>query len=259
MTTRRQLKSKGTSRFSKRDRGKKHEKRQARVDALSKALVGEDTCNTFADNCEATWPAWLSLLREATIPNGISSSDPQIIVAFKAVDKVILGKNESYLLRRLAYIQLMRIFSSVEAIIRSERENGSEKRLPGHRDSSAAMRLYASAQDGSSSPSKSTCELKERKRTGRSWLELAGESPPIALMYSKAAELAVKDFKRADRQTMSLLAALIHNACPRRIVEAAAYLTSSIEWAVVTNQALHLPEVAKEIRNYYVTGLPSSS
>src|SRR4051812_43508417 len=89
---------------------------------------------------------WIALLGKTTLPSDIASSDPRIIVAFQAVDSVICGQG-TYLLRRLAYVQLMRLFCSLEAVIQSEREYGRLQRKPCYRDKTVAIDIYMSAQE----------------------------------------------------------------------------------------------------------------
>ncbi|KAK4032878.1 hypothetical protein C8A01DRAFT_20124 [Parachaetomium inaequale] len=158
-----------------------------RVTTLAYRLVGHDSIHSFAENCEKTMGEWIALLGKTTLPSDIASSDPCIIVAFQAVDGVICGRG-TYLLRRLAYVQLMRLFISLTAIIKSERENGRLHRNPCHRDATVAMDIYMSAQERRSNTRDLRRELQERKRFGRSWSDLAGPSPLFVLVYSDAAE-----------------------------------------------------------------------
>ncbi|KAF4446821.1 hypothetical protein F53441_9574 [Fusarium austroafricanum] len=151
------------------------------------ALPEKDVEN--AENCEKTIPDWISLLRKTRLPNFTNSSDSCIINAFKAVDGVICGKQGTYLLRRLAYVQLMRLFVSLEAVIKSERESGGMIRKPGYGDASVAIDIYMSAQESHQHPNDLRRELKERKRAGVSWRYLSGPSPLFTMIYSQASEL----------------------------------------------------------------------
>jgi hypothetical protein len=160
----------------------------ARVTSLSHRLVGHDPMNIFATNCEKTMADWISLLGKTMLPDDVTSSDSRIIAAFKAVDKVICGQEGTHLLRRLAYVQLMRIFTTLESIIRSERETGRVLRAPCYRDASVAVDIYMRAQEDRSHPDDLRRELKERKRAGRSWSDLAGPFPLFTMIYSEAAE-----------------------------------------------------------------------
>lgn len=171
-----------------KDLEKIRKRKLARVTSLSHRLVGKEPLNSFAENCQKTIADWISLLSKTTLPSDIESSDPCIITAFKAVDSVICGHQGTYLLRRLAYIQLMRLFASLEAIIKSERETGRIFREPGYGNASIAIDIYMSAQESHLHPYDLRSELRERKRTGRRWKDLAGLSPPLVLMYSEASE-----------------------------------------------------------------------
>jgi hypothetical protein len=148
--------------------------------------------NLFAQNCVNVIADWISLLGKTTLPGDLASSDPLFIDAFKAVDWIIRGKEGTYLLRRLAYVQLMQIFTLLESIIRSERENGRASREPCYRDATIAINIYMKAQEDLSHPDALRRELKERKRAGRSWSDLAGQSSPLfTMIYSEAAESIV--------------------------------------------------------------------
>ncbi|RSL64175.1 hypothetical protein CEP51_013191 [Fusarium floridanum] len=171
-----------------KDLEKIRKRKLARVTSLSHRLVGNEPLNSFAENCQKTIADWISLLSKTTLPSDIESSDLCIITAFKAVDSVICGNQGTYLLRRLAYIQLMRLFASLEAIIKSERDTGRIFREPGYGNASIAIDIYMSAQESHLHPDDLRRELRERKRTGRRWRDLASLSPPFVLMYSEASE-----------------------------------------------------------------------
>ncbi|KAH8749207.1 hypothetical protein F5883DRAFT_435984, partial [Diaporthe sp. PMI_573] len=57
----------------------------------------------FGDNCEKTMLDWIILLRETTLPCTMVSLAPLITTAFKVVDRIILRRESTNLLRRLAY------------------------------------------------------------------------------------------------------------------------------------------------------------
>ncbi|KAK0628873.1 hypothetical protein B0T17DRAFT_169023 [Bombardia bombarda] len=162
-----------------------------RVSFLSNRLIGHEPISTFAGNCEKTLPDWIALLRNATLPNGITSEDPRIIAAFKAVDSVICGQG-SKMLRRLANVHLMRLFGSLEAIIETDRETGRIHREPYYRDDHVAMDIYISAQETHSNTNELRLMLRRgRKRFSKRWSDLATASPLFVLVYSDAAESIV--------------------------------------------------------------------
>ncbi|KAK3377660.1 hypothetical protein B0H63DRAFT_435866, partial [Podospora didyma] len=171
---------------------KKHE---AKATVIANRLIGQGLINSFTENYEKTTPDWISLLGQTVLPSDITSSDSRIIAAFRAVDSIICGQQGTFLLRRLAYVQLMRLFSFLEAVIKSDRENGRVFRKPCYRDASVAIDIYMTAQETSQNAGDLRRELKERKRRGRRWSELARPSPLFVLVYSDAAEQIINDFK----------------------------------------------------------------
>jgi hypothetical protein len=166
-------------------------KQLARVMSLSHRLIGLDPLGSFVENCEKTIPDWIILLDKTTLPSFINSSHPCIITAFKAADSIICGDQGTHLLRRLAYIQLMRLFTSLEAIIKYERWTGRISQEPGYGNASLALDIYMSAQESHSHPDDLRRELRERKRAGRSWEDLAKLSPLLSMIYLEAAEPVV--------------------------------------------------------------------
>ncbi|KAJ4248085.1 hypothetical protein NW762_012855 [Fusarium torreyae] len=173
---------------SEKDVEKIAKRKSARVTSLYHRLIGHEPLDSFAENCEKTIPDWISLLRKTALPGLINSSHPSIVAAFKAVDLVICGTQGTYLLRRLAYVQLMRLFVSLEALIKSERESGKFVRKQGFGDASIAIDIYMSAQQSHLHPDDLRRELKERRRAGRVWRDLSGPSPLFTMVYSQASE-----------------------------------------------------------------------
>ena len=162
-----------------------------RVTFLSNRLIGHNPIGTFAGNCEKTLPDWITLLRNATLPNGVTSGDPRIITAFKAVDSIICGQGTN-MLRRLANVHLMRLFGSLEAIIETDRETGRIHREPYYRDDHVAMDIYTRAQETHSNTNELRLKLRRgRKRFSKRWRDLATASPLFVLVYSDAAESIV--------------------------------------------------------------------
>ncbi|KAH8747645.1 hypothetical protein F5883DRAFT_437101 [Diaporthe sp. PMI_573] len=162
-----------------------------RVTFLGNRLLGDNLIDTFAVNCEKTLPGWIKLLSKATLPNDIQSTDPRIINAFKAVDSVICGKANN-MLRRLANVHLIRLFGSLEAIMKIERDTGRIHREPYYRDDHVAMDIYISAQETHSNTNELRLKIRRsRKRFSKRWSILAKASPLFVLVYSDAAESIV--------------------------------------------------------------------
>lgn len=83
----------------------------------------------------------------------------------------------------------MRLFRSLEAIIKSDRDRGRMHRGPYYRDSSVAMDIYMSAQETQSNTKRLRLKLKGgRKRFSKRWGTLAAPSPLFVLVYTDAAE-----------------------------------------------------------------------
>ncbi|PQK15630.1 hypothetical protein BB8028_0005g11420 [Beauveria bassiana] len=156
----------------------------------------------------------------------------------------------------------MRIFTSLESIVKGERDKAQVERLPCYRASSVAMDLYVSCQEEHSSQTNLRDKLKERKRTGRSWVQLAGPSPILALLYSEVAEPTL-DFKKTDRASITLIAATIHSNCPQRMIEAANVITNAVESAVRSNAPLstnpgeQFGQIAADIKGHLASEMVS--
>ncbi|KAK4113069.1 hypothetical protein N656DRAFT_640995 [Canariomyces notabilis] len=194
----------------------------------------------------------MALLRNATLPNGITSTDPRIITAFKAVDSVLCGRGNT-MLQRLANVHLMRLFGSLEAIIKSDRHNGRIHREPYYRDAHIAMDIYLSAQETHSNTDELRCKLRRgRKRFSKRWSYLATVSPLFVLVYSDAAELIVKDFKRIHNPTLRLVGTTVLDTCPDRLVGICTRLARAAEAAARTNHSLDMRQFsAAQIRQSF--------
>jgi hypothetical protein len=175
---------------SQKHRGRSQKINWARIHILSLRLVGDNPIAFFISNRETALSGWVSLLSLTTLPTGIKSSDVLILDAFKALDKVVCGGQEDYMLRRLAYVQLMKLFDHIEDIIRSERQSRLLHRASGCGDKSIAIDIYMKAQKHSN-PEETRHQLLERRRMGRRWAPLAGPSPLCLLIYSGEAEAVV--------------------------------------------------------------------
>jgi hypothetical protein len=164
--------------------------RLTQVNSILYRLLGHNPIESFAINCEKTLMNWISLLRETTPPHDVSSSDPRWAGAFKVLDSIITGRQGGYLLRRLAYVQLTRVFASLEAIIKSDRDNGLIHREPYYTNAHIAMDIYMSAQEKDSNTGDLRRKLRQgRRRFSRRWSDLAILAPLFVLIYSDAAEV----------------------------------------------------------------------
>lgn len=176
------------SKWQAKDLEASRQRQKARATLLCDKLLGGDPLGMLSRNYQATIADWNTLVAETTPPGNVSSSSPRITHAFRAIDSIICGQQGSYLLRRLAYVQLMRLFDLLEDTIRLERETGQVIRGRYYRDSSVALDIYMSAQEDARDQCYLRRQLNERKRTGRSWRDLSKPSPLLVLMYPEAAD-----------------------------------------------------------------------
>jgi len=163
--------------------------RLSKAPVVAARLLGEHPINTFTQNCDTTIIDWTFLLRQTAVTNHHVTSDSCLTTAFKVVDLIITGKAGTKLLRRLAYIRLIQLFNDLEACIRSERHNLQRHALQ-KRVATVAIDAYMNAQDGVPGPNVRQM-LRERKRIGKRWVQLAGPFPLFALIYSDEAETVV--------------------------------------------------------------------
>jgi hypothetical protein len=161
---------------------------KTRVARLSHKLLGAAPLQTFNRNYEEVITDWDLLKSKTNIRNVDSSSDPRIISSFKVIDDVLCGGQGSTLLRRLAYVRLVDLFSFLEGLISFERRSGRVIRERYYRDASIAIDIYMSAQEDISDPNGLRRQIRERRRIGRCWKDLSKPSPLLVLMYSEAAE-----------------------------------------------------------------------
>ncbi|KAF5553758.1 hypothetical protein FPHYL_8644 [Fusarium phyllophilum] len=202
-----------------------------RATKLSQQLLGPNPKQSFTANCVETIADWVTLLVETTFTSAVTSSDPCIIAAFRAIDKIILGKEATYLLRRLAYVQLRRVFTTLEAILRSERKRNQVRRHPRRGGISVAIDIYMMAQVDGKNSSVSRNQILERRRVSRAWEYLAGPSPLLTLMYSEAADPIVRDLWRKDSASLKAVVTSILKDVTWA-VRICARLTHSAVWAV---------------------------
>lgn len=174
-----------------RRRKKAVNKSESHIAVLPDKLMTRDSLDLFVHNCKTILADWVLLLFRTTPPDGLKSADVRFVQAFRYLDNLISGQQGNYLLRRLAYIQLMRLSDSLGKIVRSEREHGSSGQS-GRGDASFVIEIYKSAQEDTGMDAKKLAALvRERRRIGRQWQRLAGQSPLFLLVYSNYAETVV--------------------------------------------------------------------
>jgi hypothetical protein len=150
--------------------------------------VRERAITYFIKNYQTTLAGWISLVLKTSLPVGVLSSDARVVTAFRVLDSTM---NKPGVLSRLAYIQLIRTFRTLEERIAEDRRCGRIHREIGYRNASVAVDIYMSAQNSRLDVNALRRELLERKRTGRRWTELAGPSPLCLMLYSSESEIVV--------------------------------------------------------------------
>ena len=181
---------KDTNNIDKAIKSPLSERDMSRIQEISSKLARDGTVNFLTEIGRLTLINGTYLIRQTTIPVHIQSSDPRILGAFRTIDNIILGPKDD-LLKRIAYMQLMNVFNSLEKIISADRSNGLIHRATGYRDATVAIDIYASAQEKNGNIPLLRRNLLERKRSARRWLQLAGSSPFLLIAYSNIAERIV--------------------------------------------------------------------
>jgi len=154
------------------------------VNDIASKLVRVDALTFFVNNCEMALAGWISILEKTTLPASITSSDPRVLTAFKELDSIICGRDSTCILQRLAYIQLLCVFESLERIIGSDHRDGTVQLRPGYGCSSVAVEKYLSAQRQPTA--KAT--LLERTRFARRLRDISGQPPFFLVIYTNVAE-----------------------------------------------------------------------
>ncbi|KAM7204416.1 hypothetical protein V8F33_001718 [Rhypophila sp. PSN 637] len=207
---------------------------QDRTLNIAKMLLGHNPLSVFAENYRRTATDWLVVLRQTIVPHDIESTDTRITQAFVVLDNVIVRGLGTTLLRRLAYIQLIRVFESLERLLQKEREDCRSYRRRCYTDRTVALDIYMSSQSDISNVKRLRRDLKERKRIGRRWLELAVRTSPVfVLVYPETAEKIVKDFKNINSASLKTVATHILRTCPQQLIKTCNHLEGRIESSII--------------------------
>ncbi|KAJ0100662.1 hypothetical protein J7T55_000107 [Diaporthe amygdali] len=196
-------------------------------------------------NYQATLSGWISLVIKTSLPIGVVSSDPRVITAFRVLDSAI---SKPGVLSRLAYIQLIRTFRTLEEMIAEDRQCGRIHREVGYRNASVAVNIYMSAQDSRPDVNALRRELLERKRTGRRWTELAGPSPLCLLLYSGESEI-FKNFSAFDDAALGLAATSVFENAPVELIRTCLYLSQTAEVATVSGRSFNIHQARYVVEN----------
>jgi hypothetical protein len=158
----------------------------------------------FADHCEMALTSWTSLLEKIEVPAGTMSTDPGFVAAFREIDRLIGSADITRILPRLAYMQLLVLFETLESAVRSDHIQGRLKLRRGQGVSSVAMDIYVSAQEAPITRD----ELLERTRLARRLREFALEGPFFLIVYTNVLETITYVWTLHHGRTTSLTRAV---------------------------------------------------
>ena len=162
---------------------------------LSRSLISWDPVHAFIDDCARTVGDWAALLAKLVMPAHhvtVASDDPGFVGAFSILEDVISGRQISTLLRRLAFVELIRLSETLKVIIKSERNNRLIFRPSGMSDASVVINVYQKAMRNKQlSKHNVRCVICERRRTGKRYVSLTRLSPLFLLTYFNLAKTFV--------------------------------------------------------------------
>lgn len=141
-------------------------------------LVQEPQC-FLADNFCAILDRWIDLEKTIAFPANIASTDRRVQAAFRAAEEAIDGGG---LFARIAHVQLLGVFDSLERLIHGERKLGQHA----HQKSVkvAIDRFIELRRERQWSRDK----VHELRRTAKRWKHLAGPSVFLLVVFSGMAE-----------------------------------------------------------------------
>ncbi|KAG8170306.1 hypothetical protein KVR01_001051 [Diaporthe batatas] len=214
----------------------------SQIHKVSSSLIRVDALAFFADNCEMALASWISILRKTALPDNITSSDPRVVTAFQELDSIIFGRESTRMLKRLAYMQLLRVFESLEQIIDLDHRDGRVEFRSGYGASSLAIDIYASAQGRPTTKRK----LGERTRYARRLRDLTVQPPFSLLIYSDVAETVADRSSGFNVPTLKFLASHIAQTSPPGLAIVCRELAKIAESAVQPGQSCDTRSVAAQ-------------
>ncbi|KAK8031877.1 hypothetical protein PG990_001611 [Apiospora arundinis] len=191
-----------------------------RTMSLAQTIVTSDTIEFFTMHYEAALIDWMNLLEKTTLPSDIRKH-----------------------LSRLAHVQLLRVFDSLEDLVAADRSSGSVRARRGLTNLSIAIDLYQDAQTTRAS----RCRLHEKRRAIKRYAVLAGPSPILLFLYTDIADKIVKDFATIDESSLRLLAFYIHQNMPPKLLRTCIFLAETAEWSLRLGQPYNLCEIRSRI------------
>ncbi|KAK8029426.1 hypothetical protein PG993_010717 [Apiospora rasikravindrae] len=195
-----------------------------RIMSLAQTVVTSDTIEFFMMHYEAALIDWI------------------VTTTFQTLDTLISGTQGKYI-SRLAHVQLLRVFDSLEDLVAADRSSGSVRAKHGLTNLSIVIDLYQDAQTTRAS----RCRLHEKRRAIKRYAVLAGPSPIILLLYTDVVDKIVKDFATIDENALRLLAFYIHQNMPPKLLRTCIFLAETAEWSLRLGQPYNICEVKNRI------------
>ncbi|KAK8016072.1 hypothetical protein PG993_014261 [Apiospora rasikravindrae] len=192
--------------------------------SLAQTVVTSDTIEFFTMHYKAALIDWI------------------VTTTFQTLDTLISGTQGKYI-SRLAHVQLLRVFDSLEDLVAADRSSGSVRAKHGLTNLSIVIDLYQDAQTTRAS----RCRLHEKRRAIKRYAVLAGPSPIILLLYTDVVDKIVKDFATIDENALRLLAFYIHQNMPPKLLRTCIFLAETAEWSLRLGQPYNICEVKNRI------------
>ncbi|KAL7952267.1 hypothetical protein V8C34DRAFT_323906 [Trichoderma compactum] len=157
----------------------------------------------------AFW-SWLS--RKTHLAINIMPGDETTLDALGLIDSVILSQHDCSWKLRLAYVQLIRVTTTLKSLIVKGSRRGRLRRTVGKGNASILMDIYVRAQKDSSAPSALRQQVQKRLRLARRWADLIGGSIFLAAAYGSKADAIIKDFS-VTNERIKFIASHALQAC----------------------------------------------
>ncbi|KAH6646834.1 hypothetical protein BKA67DRAFT_580687 [Truncatella angustata] len=152
---------------------------QPTMEVLAENLLVTTPALHIAQNYSLMMETWIRLERAAAFPANISSTDPRVSNAFEIAMRAI---NSGDIISRLGYCSLLKVFSSLELLIKSERRLGIH---PAEKDTKIAIDRFRAISGEHNWPRSAVIELRRRARR---WKYLAGPLVFFLMIYSERVE-----------------------------------------------------------------------
>lgn len=162
--------------------------------ASTNGFIRQDAQKYLGEVLEPALTAWMLLLNQTTTPTHAPVASLDISNAVNAIEGAITSNENPIFLKRFGYVRLSMFFDLLEKRIRLDRQLGFIQSQSGRGNASVAVDYYLDGLSMSSNSlerSRLRERMKERKREGGRWRELAGPSVFLLLLYSDTAEKVV--------------------------------------------------------------------